>query len=105
MNMNHLLRHELATQVFDLLGEDWRDPPSADDEEAAALRTAAFCSRELPASDDPLVSKTRDIANAVLELLSPLRTPESFQKLKQASNAYEQARTSEMTRARWLDAG
>jgi hypothetical protein len=87
---------DLAVQVFYLLGEHWFGPPSfTDEEEEAALRTAAFCfSREVHGSE-PLVLKARDIANAVLELLSPFRTPDSFEKLKIASNAYEQARLSQ----------
>jgi hypothetical protein len=83
---------DLAVLAFYLVGEHWLGPPSLTDEEAAALRTAAFrFSREVNGSE-PLVSKARDIANAVLELLSQFRTGDSFEKLKKASNAYEQAR-------------
>jgi hypothetical protein len=56
------------------------------------LRTSAFrFSREVHAND-PLVSRAREMANAVLESLSPLRAADSFAKLKRASRAYEQAR-------------
>jgi hypothetical protein len=93
MNMNPLERaDDLATQVFYFIGEHWFGPPSLTDEEEAELRTAAFrLSREVHGSD-PLVSKARDIAHAVLELLSQFHTADSFEKLKKASNAYEQIR-------------
>ena len=84
--------HELAKQVYDFLGEHAHDPSSATVEEGATLRTSAFqFAREVHTSD-PLVSKARDIADAVLESLSPRRKADSFAKLKQASRAYEQAR-------------
>jgi hypothetical protein len=92
--MSHALERadDLAVQVFYFLGEHWFGPPSATEEELAALRNAAFgFSREVRGSE-PLVLKARDIAYAVLELLSQFRTPDSFQKLRQASNIYEKAR-------------
>jgi hypothetical protein len=92
-NMSQLERaDELAVRVFWFLGDHWFGPQLTTDEELAALRTAAFRLLEKPHDNGPLVVKARDIAHAFLELLSQLRTPDSFEKLKKASDAYEQAR-------------
>jgi hypothetical protein len=83
--------HELASQVFDFLGEHSHNPASATVEEGATLRTSAFrFAREVHASD-PLVLKAREIAVAVLESLSPRPTADSFAKLKRVCKEFEQA--------------
>jgi hypothetical protein len=85
---------DLAVLVFWFLGDHWFGRHMNPDEEPVALRTAALLfSAEAPErGSDPLVSLAYDMADAVLELLSPLRTDDSLEKLKKASNAYEQAR-------------
>ncbi|WP_445161412.1 hypothetical protein ACTXG5_25395 [Mycobacterium sp. Dal123C01] len=83
---------DLAVRVFWFLGDHWFGPQLTTDEELAALRTAAFRLLEESHADEPLVLKAGDIAHAFLELSSPLDMPDSFEKLKKASNAYEQAR-------------
>ena len=93
--MSHPLERadDLAVQAFWFLGQHWLSRLVASgDEELAALRTAAFQFSQEVHGSDPLILKARDIANAFLELLSPTRTPDSFEKLKKASNAYEQTR-------------
>jgi hypothetical protein len=93
MNMSQLERaDDLAVRVFWFLGDHWFGPPLTTDDELAALRTAAFRLLEEPPDNGPVVSKARDIAHAFLEMVSPLRTPQSLEKLKEASDAYEQAR-------------
>ncbi len=93
MNMSQLERaDDMAVRVFWFLGDHWFGPQLTTDEELAALRTAAFRLLEESHDDQPLVLKARDIAHAFLELLSSLCMPGSFEKLKKASNAYEQAR-------------
>ena len=84
---------DLAVLAFWFIGEHWLSRlVTADEEELAALRTEAFrFSREVPGSG-PLVAKARDIANAFLELLSQFQAPDSFEKLKTASQAYEEER-------------
>ena len=62
------------------------------DEELAALRTAAFRFSEEVHGSEPLIVRARDIANAFLELLSQFRASDSLEKLKAASEAYEQER-------------
>lgn len=93
--MSHPLERadDLAVQAFWFLGEHWLSRLVATgDEELAALRTAAFrFSLEVHPSE-PLVLKARDIANALLELLSQFRTPDRLEQLKTASQAYEQER-------------
>jgi hypothetical protein len=93
--MSHPLERadDLAVQAFWYLGEHWLSRLVAtDDEELAALRTAAFrFSLEVHGSE-PLILKAHDIANALLELLSQFRTPDSLERLKAASEAYEQER-------------
>lgn len=74
------------------LGDHWLGHRSPTDEEMAELRSAAFRFSEEKHSSDPLVSKASEMADAVLELMSPLRTADSVAKLKDASNAYEQVR-------------
>jgi hypothetical protein len=92
--MSHPLERadDLAVQVFYFIGDHWFGPPSATDEEEAALRTAAFCFLRDVHETDPLILKARDIANAVLEVLSQFQTPDSIHRLRQASNDYEKAR-------------
>lgn len=94
-NMSHPLERadDLAVLAFWFLGEHWLSRlVTADEEELAALRTDAFrFSREVQGSE-PLVLKAREIANAFLELLSQFQAPDSFEKLKTASQAYEQER-------------
>jgi hypothetical protein len=95
MNMSQLERaDDLAVLVFWFLGDHWFGRHMNKDEEPVALRSAALrVSEDAPdSSSDPLVLLARDMADAVLELLSPLRTGDSLEKLKKASNAYEQAR-------------
>jgi hypothetical protein len=93
--MSHPLERadDLAVLAFWFLGEHWLSRlVAADEEELAALRTDAFrFSREVH-GNEPLVLKARDIANAFLELLSQFQAPDSFEKLKTASQAYEQER-------------
>lgn len=94
-DMSHPLERadDLAVQAFWFLGQHWlsRLVPSGD-EELAALRTVAFrFSQEIHGSE-PLISKARDIANALLELLSQFQASDSLEKLKAASEAYEQER-------------
>jgi hypothetical protein len=43
--------------------------------------------------NEPLIVMARDVAGAVLELLSQFHTADSVEKLHKASNAYEQARS------------
>jgi hypothetical protein len=82
---------DLATQVVSFFGGHWFGPPSAADEAAAELRTAAFCFLRDVHETEPLILKARDISNAVLEVLSQFHTPDSIHKLRQASNVYEKA--------------
>jgi hypothetical protein len=84
---------ELAEQAFDLLGVHGFGRPQPFDEQAAELRTAAFLfTREVHGSE-PLTVLARDVAGAVLELLSQFHTADSVEKLHKAGNAYEQARS------------
>jgi hypothetical protein len=83
---------ELAALVLWFRGVHWFGPLWATDPGEAALRTAAFRFLREVHDRDPLVLKARDIANAVLEHFSQFDIPDSFEKLKEASNAYEQAR-------------
>jgi hypothetical protein len=83
---------DLAVQVFWFLGDHWLGYRSPTDEEVGELRAAAFQFSEEAHGNDPLVSKASAMADAVLELLSPLRTPDSVAKLKDASDAYQEAR-------------
>jgi hypothetical protein len=83
----------LAEQAFYLLGKHGFGPPEPSDEQAAELRTAAFrFTREVHRSE-PLMVLARDVAGAVLELLSQFHTAGSAEKLRKACNAYEQARS------------
>jgi len=82
---------ELATQVVYFFGKHGFGPPSAADEAAAELRTTAFCFLRDIHETEPLILKARDIANAVLEVLSQLHTADSIHNLRQASNVYEKA--------------
>jgi hypothetical protein len=84
---------ELAEQAFYLLGEHGFGRPQAFDEEAAELRTAAFLFTHEEYGSEPLIVLARDVAGAVLELLSQFRAADSVEKLRKASNAYEQARS------------
>jgi hypothetical protein len=93
--MSHPLERadDLAVQAFWFLGQHWLSRLVASgDEELAALRTAAFQFSQEVHGSDPLILKARDIANAFLELLSQFRVADSLQKLKVASEAYEQER-------------
>lgn len=83
---------DLAIRVFWFLGDHWLGHRSPTDEEVGELRAAAFQFSEEAHGYDPLVARACDMATAVLELLSPLRTPDSVAKLKDASDAYQQAR-------------
>jgi hypothetical protein len=84
---------ELAEQALFLLGEHGFGQPQAFDEEAAELRTAAFLFTREVRGSEPLIVLARDVAGAVLELLSQFHTADSVEKLHKASNAYEQARS------------
>lgn len=85
---------DLAVLVFWFLGDHWFGRHMNKEEASAALRTAAlrFSEDTRDSSGDPLVLLARDMADAVLELLSPLRTGDSLEKLKKASDTYEQAK-------------
>ncbi|GLE52103.1 hypothetical protein [Mycobacterium montefiorense] len=83
---------DLAVRVFWFLGDHWLGHHAPTDEEKAELRAAALRFAKEPHNIDPVVSKARDMADAVLELLSPCRRPGSVAKLKHASNAYQDAR-------------
>ncbi|MCV7408424.1 hypothetical protein AWC05_05210 [Mycobacterium florentinum] len=83
---------DLAVRVFWFLGDHWLGYRSPTDEEVAELRCAAFHFWKEAYSGDPLLAKAGDMADAVLELLSPLRGPDSAANLKNASDAYQRAR-------------
>ena len=83
---------DLAVRVFWFLGDHWLGHHAPTDEELAELRAAALRLSVAAHDGDPVVSKAGDMADAVLELLSPLRTPDSHAKLRDASEAYQQAR-------------
>ena len=83
---------ELTQQVFHLLDEQRGGRPQPFDEEAAELRTAAFLFTREEHGSEPLIVLARDVASAVLELLSQFHTADSVERLHKASNAYEQAR-------------
>lgn len=84
---------DIAEQVFCLLVEHDFSLPQTFDEEAAELRTAAFCFTRDVHGSEPLIVLARDMAAAVLELLSQSHAVDSVEKLQKASNAYEQARS------------
>jgi hypothetical protein len=93
--MSHPLERadDLAVQAFWFLGEHWLSRlVTTDDEELAALRTAAFRFSLEVYGSEPLVLKAHGIANALLVLLSQFQTPDSLEQLKTASQAYEQER-------------
>jgi hypothetical protein len=83
---------DLAVRVFWFLGDHWLGyrPPTA--EEVAGLRAAAFHFSREAHDGDPLIAKASEMADVVLELFSPLRTPDGAAKLRTASDAYQQAR-------------
>ena len=83
---------DLAVQVFWFLGDHWLGHHAPTEEEIAELRCAALRLAEEPRHIDPVMSKACDMANAVLEMLSERRSPDSAAKLKDASNAYQEAR-------------
>jgi hypothetical protein len=83
---------DLAVRVFWFLGDHWLGHHPPTEEELADLRSAAARFSEEPPSIDQVMSKARTMAHAVLEALSPGRTPDSVAKLKDASNAYQEAR-------------
>jgi hypothetical protein len=84
---------DLAMQASGFLAENSVGPLLAIDcEELAVLRTAAFRFSQEVLGTEPLILKARDLADALLEFLSQLRGPDSFEKLLNASSAYEQAR-------------
>jgi hypothetical protein len=84
---------QLAEQAFYLLSEHGFGQPQPFGEEAAELRTAAFLFTREVRGNEPLIVMARDVAGAVLELLSQFHTADSVEKLHKASNAYEQARS------------
>jgi hypothetical protein len=84
---------QLAEQAFYLLSEHGFGRPQPFGEEAAELRTAAFLFTREVRGNEPLIVMARDVAGAVLELLSQFHTADSVEKLHKASNAYEQARS------------
>jgi hypothetical protein len=90
--MGHPLKRadDLATEVFYFMR--CGGAGSVNDEHEAELRSAAFCFLREVHGSDPRVSKARDIAHAVLEFLSQFHTPDSFQNVRRAGDAYEQAR-------------
>jgi hypothetical protein len=93
--MSHPLERadDLAVQAFWFLGQHWLSRlVASDDEDLAALRTAAFRFSHEVHGSEPQIVKARDIANAFLELLSQFRASDSLEKLKTASAAYEQER-------------
>jgi hypothetical protein len=69
---------QLAEQAFYLLSEHGFGRPQPFGEERG---------------NEPLIVMARDVAGAVLELLSQFHTADSVEKLHKASNAYEQARS------------
>jgi hypothetical protein len=83
---------DLAVRIFWFLGEHWLGHHSPTDEDVAELRCAALQFSEQPPSIEPVMSKARCMANAVLEVLSPRCRPDSLAKLKDASNTYQEAR-------------
>jgi hypothetical protein len=84
---------ELAEQASYLLSEHGFGRPQPFGEEAAELRTAAFLFTREVRGSEPLIVMARDVAGAVLELLSQFNTADSVEKLHKASDAYEQARS------------
>jgi hypothetical protein len=84
---------ELAQHASYLLSEHSFGRPLPFGEEAAELRTAAFIFTREVRGSEPLIVMARDVAGAVLELLSQRYTADSVEKLHEASNAYEQARS------------
>jgi hypothetical protein len=84
---------DLADQAFYLLREHSCGRPQSFDDEAAELRTAAYLFTRKVHGSEPSIVLARDVAGAVLELLSQFRTDASVEKLRKASNAYEQARS------------
>jgi hypothetical protein len=85
---------DLAEQASYLISEHGFGRLQPFGEEAAELRTAAFIFAREVRGSEPLIVMARDVAGAVLELLSQLLyTADSVEKLHKASNAYKQARS------------